>query len=151
MTDFRHDQSRAEWRQVFADLPVPALAMRTGFYRARFVGPWWLRWSGPTSVALGGLPGWQGKRFLAPDRAVNVLRRNGRPVERLEMRCVEEKSLIDGRQGVVLQYGVHAPRPWRWVQDELRVLDGSRMLGMTIIGLPGLHRQAFPFLLERVT
>ncbi|MBL8365167.1 MAG: hypothetical protein JNN14_07800 [Comamonas sp.] len=42
-----------------------------------------------------------------------------------------------------------APRPWRWVRDELRTLDASHLLGMTLIDLPGLRGQAFPFLLER--
>jgi hypothetical protein len=35
------------------------------------------------------------------------------------------------------------------VRDELRALDASHLLGMTVIDLPGLRGQAFPFLLER--
>ena len=107
-------------RRLFRDLPAPAPAMRAGFYQARFIGPWWLRWSGPLGVALGGLPGWQGKRFLTPDRATNVLLRRGTRVERLELRCSETASRIDGRPSAVLDYGAQAPRPWRWVRDELR-------------------------------
>lgn len=136
-------------RQVFGPLPAPPVAMRSGFYLARFIGPWWLRWSGPLGVALGGLPGWQGKRFLTPDRATNVLLRRGTRVERLELRCSETASRIDGRPSAVLDYGAQAPRPWRWVRDELRALDGHRLLGVTVIDLPGLRGLAFPFLLER--
>ncbi|MDY0105467.1 MAG: hypothetical protein RBS27_02245 [Giesbergeria sp.] len=137
--------SLAHLRQVFGRLPLPPVAMRTGFYRARFIGPWWLRGSGP----LGGLPGWQGKRFLAPDLATNVLLCRGRPIERFELHCTESASPINGRPSVLLDYGAQAPRPWRWVRDELRALDGDRLLGMTVIDLPGVRGQPFPFLLER--
>lgn len=136
-------------RQVFGRLPAPPVAMRSGFYQARFIGPWWLRGSGPLGVALGGLPGWQGKRFLTPDRATNVLLRRGARIDRLELRCTETASLIDGWPSALLDYGAQAPRPWRWVRDELRALDDNRLLGMTVIDLPGLRGLAFPFLLER--
>ena len=54
-----------------------------------------------------------------------------------------------GRPSVQLHYGAQAPRAWRWVRDELRVLDSHHLLGMTVIDLPGLRGQAFPFLLQR--
>ena len=136
-------------RRLFRDLPAPAPAMRAGFYQARFIGPWWLRWSGPLGVALGGLPGWQGKRFLSPDCATNVLARRGVQTECLHMHCSEGASPMDGRPSVQLHYGAQAPRPWCWVRDELRVLDSHHLLGMTVIDLPGLRGQAFPFLLQR--
>ena len=136
-------------RRLFRDLPAPAPAMRAGFYQARFIGPWWLRSSGPLGVALGGLPGWQGKRFLSPDSATNVLARRGVQTECLHMHCSEGASPMDGRPSVQLHYGAQAPRPWRWVRDELRVLDSHHLLGMTVIDLPGLRGQAFPFLLQR--
>lgn len=141
--------SLARLRQVFGSLPAPPLSMRSGFYRARFIGPWWLRWFGPLGVALGGLPGWQGKHFLTPDHATNVLQRRGIRTERLQLHCTEGPSPMDGRPSVLLDYGARAPCPWRWVRDELRALDAHRLLGMTVIDVPGLRGRMFPFLLER--
>lgn len=136
-------------RQVFQGLePVP-VPMREGFFQARFIGPWWLRASAGLSIALSGLPGWQGKRFLDTDTATNVLSgANGR-VEKLRMHCLVGTSLIDGRLGVALHYGRDAVLPWRWIVDELRVLDDGTLLGMTVINLPVLRHLAFPFLLRR--
>lgn len=136
-------------RQVFESLePAPA-SMRDGFFRARFIGPWWLRASAGPSVALSGLPGWQGKRFLDADTATNVLRGRAGSVEKLRMRCREGRSLVDGRPGIALHYGSEAVPPWRWIVDELRALDDDTLLGMTVIDLPLLRGLAFPFLLRR--
>lgn len=132
-------------RQSFATASVPAPAQRTGFWRARFIGPWWLRLGGRPSVALSGLRGWQGKRFLTPDSATNVLTRG----DALSMQCRECPSAIDGGAVAALTYGDGGPIPWRWVTDELRALDDRTLLGMTIINLPLLRHFAFPFLLER--
>src|SRR5690554_2327963 len=64
-------------RQMFGLLePAPA-EMRAGAFRARFIGPWWLRASAGPSIALSGLLGWWGKRFLDAETATNVLDRAG--------------------------------------------------------------------------
>lgn len=136
-------------RQMFGLLePAPA-EMRAGAFRARFIGPWWLRVSAGPSIALSGLPGWRGKRFLDAETATNVLDRAGGRVEKLRMQCRECVSLVDGRPGVALHYGCEAVMPWRWIVDELRVLDENSLLGMTVIDLPLLRRLAFPFVLRR--
>ncbi len=132
-------------RQSFATATVPAPGQRSGFWRARFIGPWWLRLGGRPSVALSGLRGWQGKRFLTADSATNVLTRG----DALSMQCRECPSSIDGGAVAALTYGAAGPLPWRWVTDELRALDDRTLLGMTIINLPLLRHFAFPFLLER--
>jgi hypothetical protein len=141
--------SLTEINRLFQSLsPAPA-ASRAGFYRARFVSPWWLRLSAGPSVALSGLPGWQGKRFIDAGSATNVLRNQQGLKEKLLMHCVEGPSLIDGKNAVALHYPSTGPLPWRWVRDELRQLDEHTLLGMTVIDLPLLRDLAFPFLLQR--
>lgn len=136
-------------RQVFEVLePVPT-HMRAGTFRASFIGPGWLRATAGPSIALSGMPGWWGKRFLDAETATNVLNAAGGRIEKLQMRCGQVVSLVDGRESVALQYDKDAVVPWRWIIDELRVLDDSTLLGMTVINLPLLRGLAFPFLLRR--
>jgi hypothetical protein len=133
--------------ELFSTLqPLPE-AMRAGFYRAAFVGPWWLRVGGPPSVHLGGLPGWQGKKFLDAERATNILLRGGKRVEALTMHCKPCKSKVDGRTSIALHYPHAAPLPWRWVTDELRMLDSRTILAVTVVHKPLVERLRFPFLL----
>lgn len=139
----------ADLRQAFRDAALPSLSQRSGFWRARFIGPWWLRLGGRPGVALSGLRGWQGKRFLTPETATNVLRHAHGDVEALTMLCRDAVSDLDGCPVAALSYGSAGPVPWRWVTDELRALDDRTLLGMTRIDLPGLRRLALPFLLER--
>ena len=140
-------------RALFASLPPPSATQRHGFFRASFVGPALLRWSAPPSLALSGLPGWQGKRFRGPETATNVVLRANRAVEAMTMQVVSGLSQVDGQPGVALHYlpeaGRPAPIPWRWVRDELRVLDDDTWLCMTVINLPLLRRLSFPFVLRR--
>lgn len=149
MTDTLTTASLAELRRRFGEGRVPGDAQRSGFWRARFIGPWWLRLTGRPSVALAGLRGWQGKRFLTPERATNILRRADGEIEHLAMRCAIVTTDLDGQPVAALTYGASGPVPWRWVTDELRALDDRTLLGMTRINLPGLRGLAFPFLLER--
>lgn len=135
--------------QRFVTLPAPSGAALSGFYRSRFIGPWWLRLSAGPSVALAGLPGWQGKRFITATQATNVLLRQGERSDCLSMSCAVTDSVIDGRPVAALCYGADAPRPWRWVRDELRQLDAGTLMGMTVIELPLLRHLSFPFLLTR--
>jgi hypothetical protein len=142
-------QSVSKLKALFSTLQAPATDMCSGFYRAEFIGPWWLRFSGRPSVALSGLPGWQGKQFLSDATATNILLKKGQTRQALLMRCVNGVSQVDGRHGLALHYGTDAPRPWRWVRDEIRAVDEKRILGMTVINLPLLNRFSFPFLLVR--
>jgi len=151
---FEHRQaSIGELKRLFSSLPPPAASMRHGFFRANFIGPAWLRRSGRPSVELSGLRGWQGKRFLNPDDATNILKKGDAFVEALAMRITPGASQVDGKQGVALHYVPHggkpAPIPWCWVRDELRAVDENTLLGMTVVDLPVLRHLAFPFLLER--
>lgn len=151
---FTHDRaSLRALKALFAALPAPAPDMRRGFFRARFVGPLWLRLSAKPSLEITGLPGWQGKKFLGPDNATNVLQLGRTQVDALAMAVCPVTSMVDGQPGLALQYppqnGKPAPLPWRFVRDEMRVVDERTLLCMTVVDLPGLRKFAFPFLLER--
>lgn len=151
--DALRQASLARLKAHFRTLTPPAASECHGFFRARFVGPAWLRWSAPPSLALAGLGGWLGKRFLSVETATNIVRRRGRLQQRLTMRLVAGPSQVDGRDGLALHYlpegGRAAPVPWRWVRDEVRVLDAQTWLCMTVINLPLLRYFSFPFLLVR--
>jgi hypothetical protein len=136
-------------KRLFTASPVPDAALRHGFFRASFVGPFWYRIGGFPSVHFSGLPYWQGKKFLTPDSATNILKQGNGMVQALSMTVVAGTSLIDGKPGVALHYGKEAPFPWRHVRDELRVIDERTLLGITKVNLPVLRNFAFPFLLER--
>ena len=98
-----HTASIRELKKLFASLPVPEQAMRDGFFRASFIGPAWYRISGFPSVHVAGLPYWQGKKFLTPVSATNILRKNNDFVEALVMTVEEGISMIDGKLGVALR------------------------------------------------
>lgn len=149
MTALNPSASISELKQLFSSLPVPEPAMRQGFFRARFVGPFWYRPFGFPGTHLAGLPFWQGKKFLTADTATNILRKGDGVAEYLGMTVVAAPSLVDGKPGVSLRYGTQAPWPWRWVRDELRALDDRTILGITIVDLPLLRHFCFPFLLVR--
>jgi hypothetical protein len=134
---------------IFQKAALPSTFQRSGFWRARFIGPWWLRISGMPSCYVSGLWGWQGKKFLTADSATNVLARGDSTIDALSMQARECPSALDGKPVVALTYGEAGPVPWRWVTDELRALDDRTLLGMTRIDLPLLRHMVFPFLLER--
>lgn len=138
--------------RAWPDLPAPALANVVGDLRAEFVTP--LRHVAPAGLGLVGLPRWHGKRFAATDpgelAGVNLLRvPSGGFEERLPMRAVLGAGLADGRPAVIVTYAADAPRPWRWVRDELRQLDDGVLIGMSYVDRPLLRRGGLPFLLRR--
>jgi hypothetical protein len=108
-----------------------------------------MRVQAPAFLFLTGLPGWQGKKFLTSDLAANVLMRSGQIAEGPRMHWVDLISTFDGNPGVGLRYETEAPRPWRWITDELRQLDQNTFLGMSVVNVAGLRRLGLPFLLVR--
>ncbi len=134
---------------LYSSLPPVAAENRRGLWQARFVGPWWLRISAAPGIALGGMPGWLGKRFDAPDAAVNILNSDGGLREALPMQCSQQPSWHDGQPCAAIGYGAKARLPWRWVRDELRQFDDNLWLCLTFIDLPLLRRLPFPFVLVR--
>lgn len=106
----------------------------------------------PPGLGLVGLRDWHGKRFrhgAVGIEGINLVRRGAGLVEVLPMTLTEGRSLADGRPALVVTYEVDAPRPWRWVRDEIRTAaDGGGLVGMTFVDLPGLRRLGgTPFLL----
>lgn len=140
-------------RARFAALPADDLAALAGTHRAVFVGPAVLRAAAPASIALGGMPGWYGKRLTpAGDGTLegcNIVRRAGTLRPSLPLRAAREASWLDGRPSLVVAYGAHARPPWRWVRDEFRVLDDGVLLGLTFVATPRLRGLAMPFALVR--
>lgn len=127
------------------------LAQSAGDLEASFAAP--LTRVAPAGLGLVGLPHWYGKRFRRTAdgvEGVNLVRRDGGLVEVLPMTLTEGTSWADGRPALVVTYAADAPRPWRWVRDELRAApEGVGIVGMTFIGLPGLRRLGgTPFLLS---
>lgn len=140
-------------RRSWSSLAAPEPRAVVGDLRAEFVAP--LTTVAPAGLGLVGLPRWWGKRFREVDGAVdgvNLLRpRTGTgPLEEvLPMRLREGRSLADGLPALVVQYDARAPRPWRWVRDELRPgPEPGVWVGMTYVDRPGLRRAGTPFLLR---
>ncbi|WP_101523006.1 hypothetical protein [Nocardioides houyundeii] len=140
---------RREWSTLMAPAPTDLV----GDLQASFVAP--LKHVAPAGLGLIGLPRWHGKRFhLEGERlvGVNLLRaeRPGELRETLPMTAMLSASWADGLPAVAVSYAADAPRPWRWVRDELRVRPDGSYLGMTFVGLPGLKALGgTPFLLRR--
>lgn len=124
-----------------------------GDLEASFVAP--LRAIAPRGLGLLGLPRWYGKRFVARGETahgVNLVRDGDAGLrEVLPMQAGVDASLADGRPALVVRYGADAPRPWRWVRDELREAPDGTIVGMTYVDAPGLRRVGTPFLLKRVS
>lgn len=146
---------RARW----GALPAPALSALIGTHAASFVGPAVLCAVAPRGLGLLGLPGWFGKRFAEGGSkgelpGANLLRGGdgdgGALREHLQMRAVIAASLLDGLPAAVVTYGRDAPLPWRYIRDEFRDVGDGRLLGMTVLDLPGARSTGTPFLLGPV-
>ena len=138
-----------QFRGLFASLSIPDPYSIHGVYRAAFVGPSWLRASAGPALALSGLGGWWGKEFSADGSAINLVLHAGVFSTRFPMKLVMACSFIDEKEGLALHYQPGNPFPWMFVVDELRRIDAETLLGMTIADVRGLHRLAFPFILQK--
>lgn len=137
-------------RAHFGALRGDGLGTVAGTYRAAFVGPALLRRLAPRAIALGGMPDWYGKSFYGSGRGINLLRADDGTIrEVMPMSTAVEGSWLDGEPALVVSYGQNAPIPWRWVRDEFRQLDETRLLGLTFVGGPWSRAVATPFLLVR--
>jgi hypothetical protein len=133
----------------FSDLFASAAIFNmSGTYRAKFVGPGWLRATAGPAVAIGGLGGWWGKNLKADGTATNLVQKGENLEPRLSMRLTNTTSVIDGKPALALIYDAGNPFPWPYVVDELRALDPVTFLGMTHVNAGPLRKLAFPFLLE---
>lgn len=147
-TQALNQASLATFRELFSQLAPPQLSTLEGTYRAAFIGPWWLRAiAGPGLWPLG-LGGWWGKRFDGRGWGTNIVRRRGVLLDKLPIEVVEAPSLLDGKPAIAVIYPPGSPFPWPWVIDELRQLDETYLLGMTLVKRSPFNRFALPFLLH---
>ena len=147
MTDY-NSLTLKKFRNLFISLPVPETTSIRGVYRASFVGPSWLRSSAGPALVISGLGGWRGKEFHTDGTAINIVLRAGNISTRFPMKLVNTKSFIDGKDGLALHYQAGNPFPWMYIVDELRRIDNTTLLGMTLANLKGLRQLAFPFILQ---
>jgi cholesterol oxidase len=132
---------------MWSGLAVPSIADLQGTWRPVFLRP--LRHAAPVGLAVIGLPRWEGKRFDGSVGTNLVRRRAGAVEERLPMTLGIGESWADGRPAAVVSYASEAPRPWRWVRDEIRLLGPGSAVGLTFTDVPGGRRHGLPFLLQR--
>ena len=138
-----------KFRGLFNSLVVPDPESLRGTYRASFVGPAWLRTSANPALAITGLGGWWGKEFHDDGTAINIVLRAGKFSTRFPMKFVKARSFINHKDGLALHYQPGNPFPWMYVVDELRRIDDTTILGMTIANVSGLRGLAFPFILQK--
>ena len=136
-------------RKLFTTLDAPPRDSLAGLCRGTFVGPGWLRASAKPLLAITGLGGWWGKE-ISHDAggAINLVQRQGEYHRIFPMYFVQQMSFLDGKAGLALRYQKDNPFPWPIIVDELRRLDAETMLCMTLVDLPTLRRQTFPFILQ---
>ncbi len=133
--------------RLWPDLAPPELQAVEGRWEAAFLTP--LRAVAPRGLGLMGLPCWYGKQ-LTTEGGINLVRtRAGTLSETLPMTLREDASWLNAGPALVAGYAADARRPWRWVRDELRVIDADTLLGLTFTDRPGLRRAGLPFLLHR--
>jgi hypothetical protein len=137
------------FHHLFASLDIPKRDELAGKYQGAFVGPAWVRTLARPALFLVGLGGWWGKELYEDGLAINILLRQEKMTTRFRMKLVEERSHIDGREGLSLYYERDNLILWLFIADEIRRLDQSTLLGMTRPSIPGLRWLAFPFLLEK--
>ena len=137
-----------KFRELFSASHSPERTSIYGRYRAAFVGPGWLRKAAGPALVVSGLGGWWGKEFYQDGTAMNIVTRAGEFSMRFPMRFMNARSFIDGKDGLALHYQPGNPFPWPFVVDEIRQLDASTLLGMTMADVRGLRGLAFPFILQ---
>ena len=141
--------SLKQFKDLFISLSIPNPNNIRGKYRASFVGPTWLRTSAAPALSISGLGGWWGKEFFDDGTAINIIFHAGNFSTRFKMKFVNARSFIDDKDGLALHYQKGNPFPWMYVVDEIRRVDESTLLGMTIANVNGLRGMAFPFILQK--
>ncbi|MBK6328907.1 MAG: hypothetical protein IPF56_23690 [Chloroflexi bacterium] len=139
----------AAFPELFHGLTPPEISEMHGRFQAQFVGPGWLRRIAPPGLAPLGLGHWWGKRFDGRGQGMNIVRRRGELVEIIPIHLLNAVSLVDGRPGLNITYPPGTRFPWPIIIDEVRWLDDTTLLGLTLVTKVGLHRLALPFLLKR--
>jgi hypothetical protein len=140
--------SLGEIRRLFSQLDPPEHSSLRGIFRGHFVGPAWFRKLGGPLLTVTGLGGWWGKDFDPQGKAVNLVLRNGAYKRIFPMYIVQQESCLDRKPGLALRYQADNPFPWPMILDELRRVDASLVLGMTLVDVGPLRRLPLPFILQ---
>ena len=74
---------------------------------------------------------------------MNIVQRHDKVISVMPVELVEKNSLIDGRIGLAVTYPRSSRFPWPWVVDELRRVDETCLLGMTLVIKRPLDRIAY--------
>ena len=82
-------------------------------------------------------------------RGLNLVQRGGAEQKIMPVVLEERPSLVDAQPTLTVVYPPGSRWPWPTIVDELRWLQEDTLLGLTIVTRLGLHRFAFPFLLQR--
>jgi hypothetical protein len=143
-----NQMSLADFHRLFARLEPPQASSLSGIARGVFVGQAWMRSMWGPLLALTGLGGWWGKEFDTEGNAVNLVLRRGKYERRFPMYPVQQVSYLDYKNGLALRYQPENPFPRRFILDELRRIDATTVLGMTLVDIRPLRRMAFPFILQ---
>ena len=136
------------FKSIFGSLLTPQPEEVKGIYWSEFTGPGWLRTIAPPGLGLIGLGGWKGKEFPGDGTGINLVLRKGELQRRFPVSIARAASLTDGKPCLAIHYTRECPFPWPYVIDELRQLDESCLLGLTMVNISGLRRLALPFLLH---
>jgi hypothetical protein len=143
-----NQQPLSAFKSIFTSLSPPEIYTLNGVYRAEFTGPIWLRKAAGPSLALAGLGGWWGKIFQEDGTGFNLVYRRDQLQRTFPIELVTIPSLVDGKPGLTVHYTKDNPFPWPFIIDELRRLNETCLLGLTIVNIGFLRKLAFPFLLH---
>ena len=134
--------------RLFSNLDPPEAGSLAGIFRGTFVGPAWLRPVWGPLLAVTGLGGWWGKEFDSQGNAINLVLRKGRYERRFPMHIIHQASHLDHKLGLAMRYRADNPFPWPFILDELRRINMTMVLGMTLADIGPFRRMAFPFILQ---
>lgn len=145
-----NQQPLRAFKAIYTNLTLPDVNAMPGTYRGAFIGPAWLRSIAPRGLQVAGLGGWWGKVLRSDGTGANLVERNGVLSEQFPIGYGQARSLIDRNPCMAIHYTPACPFPWPSVVDELRILDETSLLGMSLINWKAIHRLALPFLLTRI-
>ena len=152
MTSDLARRSTTELRELFRTAATPDLADVAGRLEAEVAGPALIRTAAPIAFKLTGLQDWWGKH-LAPTADGTALEGHnlagpGGQRTTIAMHAEIGPSKTGDGTAVIVSYPPDAPRLWRRVTDELRVLPDGTIIALTF-GLPLMPAAGSPFLLRR--
>jgi hypothetical protein len=132
MKQFDRDQTVRRYKTFYGQLTPPSAESLLGTHKGEIIGRKMQRALGRPSLFFMQLGGWWGKQFDTPEQGINIVQRRGQFRPKLPMLLEERPSLIDGKPSLVIVYPPASPFLWPWIVDEVRRIDDSTCLGMTV-------------------